>query len=304
VSFGSAEHLLDISTMPLRHVMARGLKEAVLLLIAAWVVWSSNKAPGFASIRGDVHSKVRAAGPFTGVALESAVAGAPPALQKQPSSYVNVHHAALSALACAFVDSVKQAFRARKGQLSHDCRVVMHARTATPSSPASSSGNRRQLAGKKNFMLNENTGKMRQIKVRVNPKTNKPIRYPMHVRPGDIIQVQKGKDAGKVAEVWKIYSKWNKVTCIGVNYCIKHVRPMRQDEVGQRVQVEAPMHASNVMHYSEKEGVAGLLGIKYEMTEDGTVKKIRYNKATNEEIPDRRRPKWTPVLERDDEDDE
>lgn len=144
--------------------------------------------------------------------------------------------------------------------------------------------------------------KGRQIMVRVNPKTNKPIRYRMHVKPGDTVQVMKGKDAGKVTTILKIYPKWNKVLCLGVNYCIKHVRPMRDDEVGQRVQVEAPMHASNLMHYSEKEGVTGLLGIRYvpRTLKDGTViyNKERYNKATGEEIKRKIPPKWTPVLQR------
>ena len=66
--------------------------------------------------------------------------------------------------------------------------------------------------------------------------------------PGDTVQVMKGKDAGKartwtargrlfqaapgstrkrcsqVTEVLRIYPKWNKILCLGVNYCIKHVR--------------------------------------------------------------------------------
>ena len=28
----------------------------------------------------------------------------------------------------------------------------------------------------------------------------------------------------QVTEVLKIYPKWNKILCLGVNYCIKHVR--------------------------------------------------------------------------------
>lgn len=109
--------------------------------------------------------------------------------------------------------------------------------------------------------------------------------------------VMKGKDAGKVTTVLKTYNKWRKVLCLGVNYCIKHVRPSREDEVGQRVQVEAPMMADTVMHYSEKENVAGNLGIRFEKRDDKYVK-VRYNKATGEEIPERKPPQWVPVLER------
>lgn len=144
--------------------------------------------------------------------------------------------------------------------------------------------------------------KGRQVAVRVNERTNKPIHYQMHVKPGDTVMVMKGKDAGKVTTVLRTYTKWNKILCLGVNYCIKHVRPEREDQVGQRVQVEAPMPAANVMHYSEKEGVPGLLGIKFEKNEDGYYEKVRFNKATGEVIPKKEAPKWVPVLDRVSED--
>eukprot|EP00419_Tripos_fusus_P023644 CAMPEP_0172726840 /NCGR_PEP_ID=MMETSP1074-20121228/91341_1 /TAXON_ID=2916 /ORGANISM="Ceratium fusus, Strain PA161109" /LENGTH=264 /DNA_ID=CAMNT_0013553937 /DNA_START=74 /DNA_END=868 /DNA_ORIENTATION=+ len=259
--------------------------------MAACVVWFSNTTPSFISTRGAVHFEARA----IGAPLDTAVAGAPQAMKKCPS-YLKTH-AAIGALTFSLLASIKQAFCASKGQQSHACRVVMNARYPNPSPPASAKGNRRTMAGKHRWFW-----KGRQVRVRTNPVNGKPVRYRMHVRAGDTVQVVKGKDAGKVATVWKVWTKWEKVTCIGVNYCIKHVRPMRQDEVGQRVQVEAPMHASNVMHYSEAEGVAGYLGIKYDLKEDGKVRKIRYNKATNEEIPYRRAPKWVPVLEREEDD--
>jgi len=124
----------------------------------------------------------------------------------------------------------------------------------------------------------------------------------MHVVPGDTVMVMKGKDKGKVTQVLKVYRKWNKVLCLGVNLCIKHVRPQREDEVGQRVQCEAPLSATSVMHYSKKEGVVGRYGVRFELgkNDDGTecVKRIRYNKATGEEIPDVKPPKWVPVLDR------
>jgi len=138
--------------------------------------------------------------------------------------------------------------------------------------------------------------------VRVNPATNKPIRYRMHVKPGDTVQIMKGKDAGKVTEVLKIYPKWNKILCLGVNYNIKHVRPQKEEDVGSRVQVEAPMHSTCVMHYDEDAGVAGLLGIRFELKtlSNGIeiAKKIRYNKASGAQIVAKLPQKWVPVLDR------
>jgi len=139
--------------------------------------------------------------------------------------------------------------------------------------------------------------------VRVNVKTNKPIFFRMHVQKGDTVQVCKGKDKGKVTTVLRVFPKWNKVLCLGVNYCIKHVRPLREDDVGQRVMVEAAMHASNVMHYSEKVGLAGMLGIRY-AKKNGRLVKVRYNRATGERIIRKKAPKWVPVLDRVNDDDD
>jgi large subunit ribosomal protein L24 len=175
--------------------------------------------------------------------------------------------------------------------------ITMFSRSPFPTTPMGSRGKRRIRAGRKRPIF-----RGRQISVRVNRATNKPIRYRMHVKTGDTVQVVDGKDAGKVTTILKVYPKWNKVLCLGVNFCIKHVRPLREDEVGQRVQVEAPMHSSSVMHYSEAEGVAGHLGIRFEkeIWKDGkvVVRKIRYNKATGERIYKKIAPKWVPLLER------
>jgi len=175
--------------------------------------------------------------------------------------------------------------------------VVMQARTATPTNPTGSPRNKRRIrAGRKRPIFNG-----RQLAVRVNPATNKPVRYKMHVMPGDIVQVMKGKDKGKVTEVLRIFPKWNKILCLGVNYCIKHVRPQREDEVGQRVQVEAPFHSSWVMHYDEEAEVAGLLGVRFQkrtIKDVEIVKKVRYNKSSGNEIPVRVASRWVPVLDR------
>lgn len=174
--------------------------------------------------------------------------------------------------------------------------VALRANSPFPTIPAGKRGRKRTRIGRYRAFF-----KGTQIAVRVNRTTNKAIKWRMHVRAGDTVQVVAGKDKGKVTTVLKTFDKWNKVLCLGVNFCIKHVRPRREDEVGQRVQVEAPMHASCVMHYSEKEQVAGHLGIRYVLKKhkgEELLKKERYNKATGEAIPRVMPPKWVPVLER------
>ncbi|CAE8623501.1 unnamed protein product [Polarella glacialis] len=204
---------------------------------------------------------------------------------------------AVAAAAALMLLAAPRRSAAAVGRSAPQSKVVMFARTPFPTTPIGSRGKRRQRAGRMRPIF-----RGRQIAVRVNMKTNKPIKYHMHVRPGDVVQVMKGKDAGKVTEVIRVFPKWNKILCLGVNYCIKHVRPTREDEVGSRVQVEAPMHASSVMHYCEKQLVAGNLGIKFEkkIITGGKeqVKKVRFNKASGEDIPTRIPNKWVPVLDR------
>lgn len=108
----------------------------------------------------------------------------------------------------------------------------------------------------------------------------KPIRYRMHVKKGDTIQVIAGKDKGKVSEILQVLPKVSKVVVKEVNVRTKHVKPQQEGESGKIVTFEAPIHSSNVMLYSNKEKVASR--ICYTLTEDG--RKVRKLKKTGEII--------------------
>jgi len=119
----------------------------------------------------------------------------------------------------------------------------------------------------------------------------KVVDWRMHVQPGDVVQVVHGGQAGKVTKVLRTYPSWNQVLCANVNMVPKNIRAERDDEKGYQVQVEKAIHASCVLHYDEDVGVAGLLGVRYEDGPDGP-RKVRYNKATGNEIPDQEPPEW------------
>ena len=108
----------------------------------------------------------------------------------------------------------------------------------------------------------------------------KPIRYKVHVKKGDTIQVIAGKDKGKVSEILKVLPKVSKVIVKDVNIITKHVKPQQEGESGKIVTTEAPIHSSNVMLYSTKQEVASR--ICYTFTEDG--RKVRMLKKTGEVI--------------------
>ena len=68
----------------------------------------------------------------------------------------------------------------------------------------------------------------------------------MHVKRGDMVQVISGKDKGKEGLIKKILRADNKVVVEGVHMVKKHQRPTG-GETGGILEVEAPIHASNVM---------------------------------------------------------
>ena len=109
---------------------------------------------------------------------------------------------------------------------------------------------------------------------------NAPVRHKMHVRKGDTVQVIAGKDKGKVGEILLTLPKVSKVIVKGVNILTKHVKPQQEGETGQIVTMEAPIHSSNVMLYSNKQKIASR--VCYTFTEDG--RKVRMLKKTGEII--------------------
>lgn len=111
-------------------------------------------------------------------------------------------------------------------------------------------------------------------------KKKTPVRYSMHVKKGDTVQVISGRDKGKVGEIEKVFPKTSTVIVKGVNIKTKHVKPQRDGESGQINTFESPIHSSNVMLYSEKEKVASR--VSYFFNEDG--RKVRKLKKTGEII--------------------
>lgn len=111
-------------------------------------------------------------------------------------------------------------------------------------------------------------------------KQKTPTRFKMHVKKGDLVQVIAGRDKGKVGEILQALPKTSQVVVKGVNIRTKHVKPKQEGESGQIVTAEAPIHSSNVMHYSEKEKVVSR--VCHSFTDDG--RKVRMLKKTGEVI--------------------
>lgn len=67
------------------------------------------------------------------------------------------------------------------------------------------------------------------------------------IKKNDQVKVIAGDDKGKIGRVLEVDTKKLRVLVEGVNIHIKHQRPNQQNQQGGRVEMEFPIHYSNVM---------------------------------------------------------
>lgn len=101
----------------------------------------------------------------------------------------------------------------------------------------------------------------------------------MYIKKLDKVKVISGKDKGKEGTVLAAFPKKDKVIVEGVNKVKKHQKPNAAFPQGGIVEVEAPIHVSNVQLLDPKTGEATRVGFK---VEDG--KKVRVSKKSGEII--------------------
>lgn len=69
----------------------------------------------------------------------------------------------------------------------------------------------------------------------------------MHVKKGDTVKIMSGKDGGKTGKVLATFAKTGRVTVEGLNIYVKHQRPKRSGEKGQKIRLPRPLQGSNLM---------------------------------------------------------
>ena len=94
----------------------------------------------------------------------------------------------------------------------------------------------------------------------------------MKVKVGDNVRILAGKDKGKEGRIIKTLKKDNKVVVEGINIIKKHVKPNRMNEVGSIVEMEAPIHVSNVKVVEETKKAEKKETAKKETTKKTTKK--------------------------------
>ncbi|MEJ0069845.1 MAG: 50S ribosomal protein L24 [Pseudomonadota bacterium] len=97
------------------------------------------------------------------------------------------------------------------------------------------------------------------------------------IKKGDQVIVVTGRDRGKTGEVFEVRPQEARVKVRGVNIVKRHTKPSGTQQ-GGIVEMEAPIHISNVAHVDPKDKKPTRVGYKF--LADG--RKVRFAKRSGE----------------------
>ena len=106
----------------------------------------------------------------------------------------------------------------------------------------------------------------------------------MNIKKNDKVKILAGKDKGKIGKVLQVSPADGRVSVEGLNLLIKHLRPNRNGEKGQRIEFPAFINLSNVALVCPKCGKTTKVGFKIQKLENGKNKKFRVCKKCQETI--------------------
>ncbi|NLP43424.1 MAG: 50S ribosomal protein L24 [Peptococcaceae bacterium] len=106
----------------------------------------------------------------------------------------------------------------------------------------------------------------------------------LHVKKGDMVMVITGKDAGKKGKVLEVYPAKNRVVVEKVNIVKKHQKPSRSMPQGGIIDMESPIHSSNVMLYCTDCNSVTRKSVK--VTDEG---KVRVCKKCGHTLPENKK---------------
>jgi len=94
----------------------------------------------------------------------------------------------------------------------------------------------------------------------------------LHIKKGDMVEVIAGDHKGSTGRVLHVMPEKKKVVVQGCNVAKKHVRPSRKNPQGGRIDVEQPIHISNVLPVSSKSSRGSR--VHYTIDEDGSKRRV------------------------------
>lgn len=101
----------------------------------------------------------------------------------------------------------------------------------------------------------------------------------MKIKKGDTVKIMSGKDRAKSGKIFRVFPTERKIIIEGLNLIIKHKKPKKSGEKGQKIEIARPISSCKVMLICPKCGKAVRVG--YKVTDQT---KVRICKKCKEEI--------------------
>ena len=93
-----------------------------------------------------------------------------------------------------------------------------------------------------------------------------------HIKKGDLVEIIAGSHKGATGKVLRVIPAKQQVVIEGHNRKYKHVKPSKKSPQGGRIQVEKPMHISNVLPVNPK--ISKGTRVRYEIGKGGVKKRV------------------------------
>jgi large subunit ribosomal protein L24 len=94
----------------------------------------------------------------------------------------------------------------------------------------------------------------------------------VHVKKGDMVEIIAGDHKGATGRVLRVIPEEQSVVVQGHNIVKKHVRPSRRNPQGGRINIEQPIHISNVLPVNPKSSRG--THVRYQISKDGTKRRV------------------------------
>ena len=94
----------------------------------------------------------------------------------------------------------------------------------------------------------------------------------LHVKKGDMVEILSGDHKGATGRVLRVIPEKQRVIVQGHNLVKKHVKPSRKNPQGGRINVEQPIHISNVLPVNPKTSKG--IRIRIKAHEDGSKRRV------------------------------
>lgn len=94
----------------------------------------------------------------------------------------------------------------------------------------------------------------------------------LHVKKGDLVEIISGDHKGATGRILRVIPDKNCVIVQGHNIVKKHVRQSRKNPQGGRINIEQPIHISNVLPVNPKSSKGSK--VRFRLEKDGSKKRL------------------------------